>query len=457
MARKPWLAVVLAAVAAASSASAAWAGHAYVPDDRFADAGRALTDFGYVSGLAARPGGGVVAARAKHLGAGALTAAGAPDAGFGTAGAAEFDLPRVEEHGAAVAVDDRGRVVVAGSVAPVVPHTHPAPEVHAASSMAAVRYLSDGAVDTSFGSGGIAVMAFDGGAAAARSIAILDGGAIVLGGYAADGRAAALARLQADGRPDEGFSDDGRYWRDLLPGLESVRGLVPELGRLTFAGTTNGGQSFAARLAGDDLDPSYGRRGILELPGGPVDTAALSAAAGANGRLLLAGRFAGVRGVLAVDRGGRIDGTYGSGGIAAVTWAAGARPLNAVQMAPLPGGDAAVVWEEFDPLARRSQLAFERFDAGGRSRGEPGRIAFWSAGLTTAMPTGLAPTADGGATAAAWATGHAEDARGVLARVAPAAPHAAPAAVRRACRRTSAGHRARHRARARTAHRCRRR
>lgn len=96
-------------------------------------------------------------------------------------------------------------------------------------TMVAVRYHTDGTLDSSFGSAGIAAVAFPN--ASAKGIgegtgksALLTDGRILMGG-GIDG-ALALARLLPDGSPDKGFSGDSIVQEDKYYGRMSISSLL---------------------------------------------------------------------------------------------------------------------------------------------------------------------------------------------------------------------------------------
>ncbi|CAN5423411.1 hypothetical protein BH09PLA1_BH09PLA1_27270 [soil metagenome] len=154
----------------------------------------------------------------------------------------------------AVTVDSQNRIILAG---------------HVNGDFAAVRYSANGTLDTSFSGDGIATidMGTNGDIATAVTMygdrILLSGGAIT-GVYNYE-----LARLSADGIPDNTFSGDGKFSMGgfgLLPG-NSVA--VDSVGRIAMAGTVFGGPLRMAALrftADGNLDNSFSGDGIA-----PVD------------------------------------------------------------------------------------------------------------------------------------------------------------------------------------------
>ena len=139
------------------------------------------------------------------------------------------------------------------------------------------RFMPDGAPDTSFGAGGVVTTEFPGRSEArASALMLAPDGDIVVAGRAIDAEPSdcsssapcqylALARYNADGSLDEGFSEDGTdtsdpsgFWRvgDIAPAAD---------GGFAIAATTGGGFAVARRLADGSPDASFGGDGLVEL------------------------------------------------------------------------------------------------------------------------------------------------------------------------------------------------
>ncbi|WP_437606773.1 hypothetical protein WMF20_38380 [Sorangium sp. So ce834] len=239
-------------------------------DPGFGDGGKSLLDLGgdeEIRGGLVAPDDGIVAVgqRDGRLLIARATADGALDTSFasprgyrtvalGTASVAE-----------AVALDRRGRVVVAGSV-----------ERDGQRDMIVIRLRRDGALDRSFGRGGAIVAGDPGIDERAVALAVSpDGGLVVAGDAGAEGaRDFQVRRFHPDGAPDLEFGDGGvAAWPTtggddvaedmaLLPGgAVLVAGNGGERGE---GGTTT---PLLARYTCDGaLDPAFGDGGVL-----PVD------------------------------------------------------------------------------------------------------------------------------------------------------------------------------------------
>jgi uncharacterized delta-60 repeat protein len=176
-----------------------------------------------------------------------------------------------------VLVQPNGRIVVAGGGA-------------AASSFCVARLRANGALDTTFGSGGKRVIGFGGDEEGAFGAALQPDGKIVLVGDS-DFRVA-VARLNPNGSLDATFSGDGRKVFSWGPISRAMAVLVLPNGKLLLAGFSGpeGGNIQVARLkANGALDTTFGTGGKAPVDFGGDDFG-LAMARQANGRILVAGR-----------------------------------------------------------------------------------------------------------------------------------------------------------------------
>jgi uncharacterized delta-60 repeat protein len=192
----------------------------YLPDGSvdpsFGSRGRVPLDFG-VGAVAIQPDGKIVVAGvgkadfalARFLPSGTL------DPTFGAGGEVFTEVGQASA-ASALAVEPDGKIVVAGSALPI--GNQPASEI------ALARYLADGSLDPSFGSGGKVQTAFGSRITYASSVALAPDGTIAVAGVArapATGTNAvsdfALVRYRSDGSLDTGFGDGGRVVTDFTP------------------------------------------------------------------------------------------------------------------------------------------------------------------------------------------------------------------------------------------------
>ena len=172
-------------------------------------------------GIAEAPGGDIVIADEAGAGAGSgftiikLLPSGTPDPAFGTAGIAQTPIPgSTAGRSDAVAVMPDGRIVAAGYS-----YDEPAPSKRD-EKFAAARYLSDGKLDPSFGGGtGVFTQQLGSGDDSAHSVAVTPTGQVLLGGdwEPVEGNASlAVLRLTTAGALDPTFGSGGIVRRPVL-------------------------------------------------------------------------------------------------------------------------------------------------------------------------------------------------------------------------------------------------
>ncbi len=221
---------------------------------------------------------GVVPAQANH---------GAPESTFGTNGISTFDLPGTGE-------------TINDLVSVAVPIREPAPSgfpcaakpctivtgfraatlaagtdrTLGGSAFAIERFNGDGALDSTFGTGGKVRTPFEAGEASANGLAVLPDGRFVAAGDidigGSQGELVALARYNADGSLDSTFSGDGKV-NAKFPGAEHFTVSAVALqsdGRIVVGGTVrraNGDSAFGLMrfTTSGALDTTYGSlRGV---------------------------------------------------------------------------------------------------------------------------------------------------------------------------------------------------
>jgi uncharacterized delta-60 repeat protein len=234
-----------------------------------------------------------------------LTAAGALDTSFGTGGRVlvAFNLGAVGQrgdYGAALALQDDGKILVAGSS-----ESSTAEQV-----MTVVRLNANGQRDTSFDGDGRASIDFgpDYGYATATQVRQLADGGILLAGFVLffgdQGVTAdfALARLLANGAPDPGFGAGGKVVFGFDVGGREVDGAydVVELpdGRLLACGfadvtaPSNADMACMRFLANGTPDPAFAAVLVPFDRGGDLIDSAAGIALDDQGRIVLAGAAA---------------------------------------------------------------------------------------------------------------------------------------------------------------------
>ncbi len=216
----------------------------------------------------------------------------------------------------AVALQPDGKILVAG-------------QTHNGSNydFALARYLANGTLDTSFGSGGKVATAFGTSDDAAYGVAIQADGKIVVVGAAIIGSTYdfAVARYLPNGALDMSFDGDGKLTTQIATsgdGYDYAQGVViqPD-GKILVAGHSTNGTNLdfsAVRYNPDgSLDTSLDGDGKVLVPIGGADVGT-AVALQSDGKILVAGQavvgafndFALVR----LNANGGLDSTFGSGG-----------------------------------------------------------------------------------------------------------------------------------------------
>jgi uncharacterized delta-60 repeat protein len=302
-----------------------------------------------------------------------LTSTGGADAGFGQGGLVPT-YGRVVAAGAAAG----GRLLVAGTKPPGPPPKLGATyrrEEPGRESFYVARYDAAGNLDPEFaGGGGIATLEPPDARFTNATTAIFEAdGSTVIGGsvtprvpgcpfdYLCD-NAPTLARFTAAGAADSGFGQGGLL---SLTALGSVAGggylagaaaLAPRPGGGVFAAGESQQAAFVAAVGpGGQLDPGFGQGGVV-TQSEPRTAFSESVATGvdAAGNVYVAARTSsggsyGDAAVLRYTPSGRLDRTYGEGGLAYV--APGARAL-----AVAPDGTAFTVTHETGPQPTLSKV-----------------------------------------------------------------------------------------------------
>jgi uncharacterized delta-60 repeat protein len=189
---------------------------------------------------------------------------GSLDTSFGNGGKV---ITQVGTHGnddaAAIAVQDDGKIVVAGST-----------ESSGTSlDFAVLRYQADGSLDTGFGNGGKVVVDFAGDSDRAWAVLVQNDGKILVGGEANTGSTAtgvdfALLRLNANGSVDTGFGNAGKVITPVKSssGTDVLRAIAlqPVNGEQRILAAGGEGDFLAVRYKIDgSIDTSFGTQGKI--------------------------------------------------------------------------------------------------------------------------------------------------------------------------------------------------
>ena len=233
------------------------------------------------------------------------------DRTFGVGGRA---VAKVDGNINALAVQKDGKIVAAG---------------FEGKDFALARYLPNGKLDASFGSHGIATVAFSRGAAI-KAVAIQSDGKIDVAGYALNTLGElriALARFTTAGKLDVTFGSNGIVATTFAHGGYANALVVQPNGDLLVAGASGSDNTFGDgtfTLARYDshgkLDPSFGFHGV-EVAGDIFDGEITSLALQPNGQIIAGGEaFNQTPAIVRFQRNGTIDHSFGQDGIASPTF-----------------------------------------------------------------------------------------------------------------------------------------
>ena len=292
------------------------------PDTGFGSGGTTKIDFGgddSAFAVALAPGGKILVAgettdeSGERFAVARLNADGTLDPTFGSGGEDTISFDGTASVATAVLVAPDGRIVLAGSNT----------STDTQNDFAVARLNTDGTLDTTFGSGGTATVDF-GGDEHARGAALTPDGRIVLAGdtSAGNGHDFAAARLNPDGSLDTTFGTGGKAMVDFGgdDGADALA-LQPD-GKVVLAGdTTNGaggGDIAIARLnTGGSLDTTFGTGGKKTVDFGGQDIGRAVALQGDGEILVAGGVLSSTSDGFAVARlsaAGTLDAAFGSGG-----------------------------------------------------------------------------------------------------------------------------------------------
>ncbi|MGE3842572.1 MAG: hypothetical protein AB7I50_13385 [Vicinamibacterales bacterium] len=193
---------------------------------------------------------------------------GALDPGFANTGARTYDF-QGSETAAAVALDDEGRIVVAGSS-----------NILFGTLGLVVRLTRAGKLDTTFDGDGFVFAAIE----TLTSVAVQIDGAIVAGG----GPGFQLVRFTASGVPDTGFGTDGYQKVGSLTGTQTTGLVLLHNGKVVLGGTESGKPAIAVFNANGTPDTAIASDGRRAFALGGVKEAR-GLAVQPDGQLVLVG------------------------------------------------------------------------------------------------------------------------------------------------------------------------
>lgn len=211
---------------------------------------------------------------------------GSADTSFGTIGSATASLGSVADDVYAVDVQDDGGYVVVGTTSGT------------SDDVAVARFTASGALDSSFGSGGVAVT--DAGSLTSdhgHAVAVQPDGKILVAGSSATTAADfLLARYTSAGALDTSFGSGGIVTTSFGSGHDDAYGMALQSdGRIVLVGRTANGATFdwaAARYTvTGDLDTTFGSGGKVVTPGNGGSDYPRDVVVDTQGRIVAAGRI----------------------------------------------------------------------------------------------------------------------------------------------------------------------
>ncbi|HEX6116934.1 MAG TPA: hypothetical protein VFY99_07515 [Solirubrobacterales bacterium] len=332
-------------------------------DPTFSDDGFVVTSFGMGAGgwsVALQPDGKIVVAGSTSTGPGPQNLAllrynadGSLDASFDGDGMLFTDLG-ASEVSTGIALGPSGNIVVSAR------NFSGDPE-----DLVTVRYGSDGSLDGTYGAGGVATTDL-GGDERAESLVVEADGKVVVGGFIVGAGTADLvvARYSAIGAPDPTFDGDGVAIAD-SGAFDIGFSLAAQndgylLGGLVAAGL-NETPAIARFTNGGALDPGFAGGGFTLLDLGPEGQAPVNLLTQPDDSVLFTPGTSDFE-VGRLTPLGRLDPTFGTGGIASVDFGADAA-INALALQP----DGQIVGAGFTSAgAEPENIALARLGGGNR-------------------------------------------------------------------------------------------
>ena len=247
-----------------------------------------------------------------------FSADGTPDTTFGTSGVVLTDFGTRSDQAKAMALMTDGRIVVSGQTIS---------DDLTVADMAFARYTADGALDTTFGSGGRVTVDVRGTPDEARALVVLPSGRILAAGTSRDPALNRLditaIRLNSDGTLDTTFGKAGHFvssFGGIGNDIANAVALDPA-GKAMLGGVVGGTNMGTIRLtASGALDPTFGAAGLATTDFDNRNDEGNVLFVQPDGSILVAGTASNgipTDGRIAVARhlpDGALDGTFGSGG-----------------------------------------------------------------------------------------------------------------------------------------------
>ena len=263
------------------------------------------------------------------------------DSGTGN-GIVHTPLTPDDDMAKAVAIDEQGRIVVAGQ---------------ANYDVGIVRYLPNGKLDKSFAGDGSVVDVSPSADDDVLALALQDDGILVAG---QSGTHTMIARYDQQGAVDTGFAQSGRRIMAFAQWDRAESLAVQSSGRILASVFGGNAGKIIALTPGGDIDQSFGDAGSIEL-GGAIEAVAVAP----GDKVIVAGNgeLDGESGFLVARRNsdGSPDTSF-AGGVPAITWFFHAPDYAYAQhVAVAPGGKIVAGGITSNSLEQQKEIALARY------------------------------------------------------------------------------------------------
>ena len=297
-----------------------------------------------------------------------FTSGGALDGAFGTSGSVVVDAGSQQSAGHASALQSDGKLVVAGFV-------RPTPTSPSVTATLVARYDTDGSLDTTFGTGGTVQLAPD----MANAVAIQSDGRIVVSGWAQGtfgGNPAhriAVSRLLSNGTLDSSFGSGGTTYVAPSSDIEEANSVaIQGDGKIVVGGLGRNGSFLDAlfvRFNTDgSLDTSFGTSGKAFVAMSTGDDRVNAIAIQGDGKIVGAG-WGDVSSsqdsvmLARLDTNGSVDSGFGTAGVA--TTSIGTTTSNANAIALQGDGKIVIGGQWFNPSSTTDDFLVARYNTNG--------------------------------------------------------------------------------------------
>ncbi len=272
----------------------------------------ATLDIGY--GLALRPGGEVVlggyayAGRSEDFAAMQLRPDGSLDTAFGAQGRFIHSASSSAERGYAIALQPDGKVLLGGHIS-----TN-------GNDFQLMRLTTAGLLDTTFDSDGIVSTQIGSGGEVGRAMFVQSDGKIVLAGHSNNGSNDdfALVRYLSNGALDTTFDADGKLVTPIGSGADqALAAMQQEDGKILVAGSAvmaNTDFAIARYHADGSLDTTFDTDGKATFTVGTGTDVAYGIGIQSSGKIVLGGDGSNDFGLIRLNANGSLDATFGMNG-----------------------------------------------------------------------------------------------------------------------------------------------